>query len=234
MKKSKVNNNRSHWKTFISLHRKLTFLCQATEAYSRRCTPFLCVVFPFYITVQCYLLYIAVFVDTPPEQVAIFYVSIVGCNILVRDSALRWQRSAFVSSFRYLSRTPQEAKLWSSFRECRSSLQTCAGIVKNNGTFERLTREYICECHLRLKQSEPNVNLLQLKRQLVKMDLFQGNKRLSRYTFKMFAYFRITSKTYYMCYMLYIVVFIDLPTTQMALFYVAIAYIRIQPETLLR
>lgn len=163
MKKSKVNNNRSHWKTFISLHRKLTFLCQATEAYSRRCTPFLCVVFPFYITVQCYLLYIAVFVDTPPEQVAIFYVSIVGCNMFL-----------FVIT------------------------HECAGIVKNNGTFERLTREYICECHLRLKQSEPNVNLLQLKRQLVKMDLFQGNKRLSRYTFKMFAYFRITSKTYYM------------------------------------
>ncbi|KAH9388425.1 hypothetical protein TYRP_023491, partial [Tyrophagus putrescentiae] len=29
-----------------------------------------------------------------------------------------------VSSLRYLSGTPQEAKLWSSFRECRSSLQT--------------------------------------------------------------------------------------------------------------
>ncbi|KAH9390644.1 hypothetical protein TYRP_022880, partial [Tyrophagus putrescentiae] len=120
VKKSKVNNNRSHWKTFISFHKRLTFLCQTTEAYSRRCTPFLCVVFPFYITVQCYLLYIAVFVDTPPEQVAIFYVSIVGCNMFL-----------FVIT------------------------HECAGIVKNNGAFERLTREYICECHLRLKQSEP-------------------------------------------------------------------------------
>lgn len=154
---SKANDNKNYWKTFILLHKKLYFLCQTTEAYSRRCTPLLCIVFPVYITVQCYLIYIFVFIEISQPQMGLFHTSFVECNLFL-----------FVIT------------------------SQCAIVVKKFSFFERLSTKFIFEHFFKQKQK-----CKQVTGQLVKMDFFQGNKRLHRYAFKLFAYIRITSKTYY-------------------------------------
>lgn len=158
--RSSCSNN---WTTFCRLNRKWIFLCRMIEEYSRYCTPFLCIVYPFYITVQCYLLYIIAFVNIPSSQVATLYLAVLQCNLFL-----------FVLT------------------------HECAVIVKKNGSFERLTREFIFKYHLQKMTTNNGVFTNQDKYQLVKVDLFLGNKRLHRYVFKLFAYFRITSKMYYL------------------------------------
>ncbi len=104
------------------------------------------------------MLYIVVFIDLPTTQMALFYVAIAVCNLLL-----------FVIT------------------------NQCAVIVNKFNIFERLTRSFIFEYFFEPKQKYKHVKL-----QWVKLDFFQGNKRLHRYAFKIFAYYRITSKTYYM------------------------------------
>ena len=73
-----------HWATFTRLNCRLVFLYRAIEDYSRYCDPFLGAIFPYYITVQCYIIYIIVFIpDFPPLQVAIMYVAFLECNLFL-------------------------------------------------------------------------------------------------------------------------------------------------------
>mgnify|MGYP007002762270 CR=1 FL=1 len=74
-----------HWATFTRLNSRLVFLYRTIEDYSRYCDPFLGAIFPYYITVQCYIIYIIVFIPDfpPPLQVAIMYVAFLECNLFL-------------------------------------------------------------------------------------------------------------------------------------------------------
>lgn len=148
-----------HWENFCRLNRKLILLCRTVEEYSRYCAPFLNVIFPYHITVQCYTLYIITFVEGfPPSQLAIMYMTVVECNLFL-----------FVC------------------------MHECAVIVKHNGAFERLSRNFVFEFNIRKGRGQGGVSLSQL----IKTDSLMASKRLYRYSFKLISNYRITSKMYY-------------------------------------
>ncbi len=84
IKRKKSGSFSSIWFTYFQLNRKLVHLCGSIEAYAQYCTSYMNILYPFYITVQCYLLYIAFFVDNfQSVQVVIAFVAVANCNLFL-------------------------------------------------------------------------------------------------------------------------------------------------------
>ncbi len=167
VKIEKEKNSSIIWTNFCSFTKKWVFLCQTTEVYNRPCTIFLCVLFPLYITIICYFLYVVVFANQTIDlfQLAVLYFILANCNT-----------SLFLLTYE------------------------CTALVKQNNYCDRLTRRFVFEygiCSRNLKYRKEMGYINKNLHQLVKTDLFFITKRLHRYAFKVLAYYRITSKTYF-------------------------------------
>ena len=67
---------------FYQLNQIVVDIAKMTQEYARFCTPLLSILIPFYISMQCYLLYIVFFVDSMPIIMKqLFSVTIAEMNL---------------------------------------------------------------------------------------------------------------------------------------------------------
>ena len=70
-----------YWAGYRELNRSLVHTCSMVEEYNRFCWPLLTALFPYYILVQCYLVYALLFQNgLSSHQVPVFGVAILNCN----------------------------------------------------------------------------------------------------------------------------------------------------------
>lgn len=75
-----------YWWFYLKLNRTLTELSQTIKQYNRYCSPLISIIVPFYISVQCYLLFIVFKVTHIPliwKQLFLIDVSIINLFLLI-------------------------------------------------------------------------------------------------------------------------------------------------------
>mgnify|MGYP007002791838 CR=1 FL=1 len=144
-----------YYSEFVSLSSKLHEICLSIEAYAQYWNPFLCVLFPYFISMQCYLAYAAFFLKTK--------------NFFERSLLLHGMIESVMVLFIIINR--------------------CAQVVRLNGRLEGQCKAYI------MQQMAVFAGTIHL-RDLIKADNVQSNS-LKKYSFKVFANYRIGPKTFY-------------------------------------
>ena len=67
---------------FYHLNRTVVHIAKMTQEYARFCTPLLSIIIPFYISLQCYLLYIVLFAaNTPTIEKQLFSMVVAEVNL---------------------------------------------------------------------------------------------------------------------------------------------------------
>lgn len=89
--KSNKGQTLAHWYAYLRLQRTTVHICRTIRDYSHYCVFLLSALIPFYISVQCYLVYIVIFQDIPLHQKQFFMIDVGEMNlclfVLVRECA---------------------------------------------------------------------------------------------------------------------------------------------------
>ena len=72
-----------YWKRFKSLNVDLINICKQIKEFSRYCSKFISIMFPFYITIQGYMGYIVIFSEMPIRQKYLFYTCVIIFNLFL-------------------------------------------------------------------------------------------------------------------------------------------------------
>ena len=113
--KGKPSNYAIYWLRHISFNREMLHICKHIKVYSRYWSAFLTILFPYYIFLICYLIYMVLVVGSVPfserslfmciavEIVGFFFMLINECAQLVRcnDKVLRENRRFFCNFFAF-------------------------------------------------------------------------------------------------------------------------------------
>ena len=82
--KSPIYSIRSIWKVYNHINKRTNIICYEIHEYSHYCKPILSILIPFYISIQCYVLYIAAITDEISfEQKTFFAIAFFETNLIL-------------------------------------------------------------------------------------------------------------------------------------------------------